>query len=63
MSKREEHTFAAAFDRVRQERPVPRPQGRSEPTHAQVVVAAWGNVAAENPKVTLGDAKRAIKKA
>ena len=35
---------------------------RKGPTHAQVVAAAWGNVAAENPRVTMGDAKRAVKK-
>ena len=32
------------------------------PTHSEVVAAAWGNVAAENPQVKLRDAQRAIKK-
>ncbi len=39
------------------------PRAQVAPTHKQVVDAAWGNVAAENPKVTIRDAQRAIKKA
>ena len=52
-------TLERIYDLAKQA--TPRPQ--AAPTHKQIVDAAWGNVAAENPKVTIRDAQRAIKKA
>lgn len=61
MSKQIGRSLAEGYESVWKSSKVTRP-APTRPPHEQIVAAAWGNVAAENPKVTLGDAKRAIKK-
>ena len=63
MAMHVKRSMAATLERVYDlaKQATPRPQ--ATPTHKQVVDAAWGNVAAENPKVTIRDAQRAIKRA
>lgn len=63
MSEQTNRTMAAAFERVHEYTRRAKSKPQTVPTHKQVVDAAWGNVAAENPKVTIKDAQRAIKRA